>query len=209
MSPTRSRNLPLLVLIGVITLITIIDWQIGLRNWMPVPAEVSAAWESALRGDISGSVIAEFFTLLAAAFLHADFGHLSTNLIFIWIFGAVVLEICGWRWLLFFFVVTTIGASIGQILLDPDSLIPMLGASGALMGFEGVYLGLAVQKKRPDPFIWPMAHPISSGQLAAIGVMSVVLFDLVGLFGPGAGIAYGAHIGGFVTGIFVSFLRRD
>ena len=199
----------MMILVGLIVFFTSWDWIFGLKSWMIVPREVAASFSEIRAGQVSGGAVSELLSCLGCAFLHGDLDHLVGNLLFFWIFGAVILELTGWRWLFVIFVTTSVGASIGQVMMDPESVIPTLGASGAVMGFEGAYLGMVVRKNRPDPHVWPMSQAIPPGHLAAIGVVGVFL-DMQGIYGNTPdGIAYGAHVGGFVTGIFVSFLRRD
>ncbi len=207
LEPSLKTRLPVLILLGLITLISVIDWIHNLGAWMMVPADVMNAWESARAGDLGTGVVNALLTSLTAAFLHGDGSHLLGNLLFLWIFGVVVFELCGWRWMLLVYVVTAIGGSIGQIMLETDSIIPVLGASGAVMGMEGFYFGLATQKKRPDSNVWPLARPVNSGELAAAGVVGIIL-DFMGVLGDGQGIAYGAHIGGFVTGMLLSLIAH-
>jgi membrane associated rhomboid family serine protease len=202
-----AKRLPVLVLLGVIILITSIDWIHGFDEWLMVPANVVGAWEAFRAGDFTGETLFTLATTITAAFLHGDGGHLLMNMLFLWIFGVVVLELCGSHWLILVFVITAVGGSIGQIMLDPGSPIPVLGASGAVMGLEGFYFGLAVQRPRPNSHVWPLARPVNSGELAAFGVIGVAL-DFLGVLSPGQGIAYGAHIGGFVTGMILSLLAN-
>ncbi|MDA7882299.1 rhomboid family intramembrane serine protease [Akkermansiaceae bacterium] len=199
----------MMILVGAIVFFTSLDWIYGLDGWQAVPGEIKAAFNELRAGQISFDAVSELLSCLGCAFLHGDLDHLIGNMLFFWIFGAVILELTGWRWLLVIFVITSVGATIGQVMQDPDSMIPMVGASGAVMGFEGAYLGMVVRKSRPDPHVWPMSHAIPPSHLAAIGVIGVAM-DMQGIYGNTPdGIAYGAHVGGFVTGIFVSFLRRD
>ena len=127
------------------------------------------------------------------------------NMLFLWIFGVVVQELCGWKWLFGVFLITAAGGSVGQILLNTESAIPTLGASGAVMGIEGFYFGLATLRPRPDAKVWPIARPVSSTELATAAIIGVVL-DFMGVIGPNMSIAYGAHIGGFITGIVISLI---
>lgn len=204
-----QQRMPLILLIGVIVLLTSWDWIHGLESWMAVPGEITAAFLEIKGGDFSWDAISELSSLLGCTFLHADMAHLVGNLIFFWIFGAVVLELCGWRWMLVIFVTTSVGATLGQMMLDPYTMTPGLGASGAVMGFEGAYLGMVVRKPRPDPYVWPMSHPMPPAHLAGLGVVFVMM-DLGDIIGQSANnIAYGAHVGGFVAGIFVPFLRKE
>ena len=210
-SSLRTR-LPVLILLGIITVISIIDWIHGLETWMMVPDKVVNSWQNLQNGEALSDIWQPLATSLTAAFLHANVAHLIGNLLFLWIFGVVIFELCGWPWMVAAFLITAIGGSIGQILLETDSVIPVLGASGGLMGLEGFYFGLAFQHERPPSTVWPIARTVSSEQLALAGVIGVTL-DFAGVLDGGKGIAYGAHIGGFVTGILLSliadrFIRR-
>jgi membrane associated rhomboid family serine protease len=201
-SSVRKR-LPVGILLAVVAVITVIDWNHDLGAWMMRPSEVVAAWESLRGGDFSSETLKVLATTTTSEFLHADMGHLTGNALFLWIFGVVVCELCGWRWLVAAFLITGVGGSIGQILVNVDSDIPTLGASGGLMGLEGFYFGLAFQRPRPEVEVWPLARPVNSTELAAAGVVGV-FFDLFGILGPAQGIAFGAHLGGFVTGMLLS-----
>lgn len=195
--------MPVVILLGVIAVVSVLDWQVGLGAWMMRPFEVSAAWEALREGDFAAGIWKPLATTLTAAFLHGDLSHLFGNLLFLWIFGVVVCELCGWRWMVAVFLLTAVGGSVGQTLLDARSRVPVLGASGGLMGMEGFYFGLAFQRPRPEAQVWPIARPVSSGQLAAMGVVGLAL-DFMGIMGGGGGIAYGSHIGGFASGILLS-----
>jgi len=205
LDPVVEKRLPVLILLGCIVVVSLIDWQRDLGAWMMRPVEVAGAWEQVREGNFSSGVWQSLATTVTAAFLHGGLGHLSGNLLFLWIFGVVVCELCGWRWMVAVFVVTAVGGSLGQILLDPGSAAPVLGASGGLMGMEGFYFGLAFLRPRPEAHVWPIARPVGSAQLAAVGVLGIA-FDFMGIMGGGQGIAYGAHLGGFASGIILSTL---
>ncbi|MGY8646006.1 MAG: rhomboid family intramembrane serine protease [Verrucomicrobiales bacterium] len=208
MQAELKKRLPVVLLMVVVIIATFYDWIVGLDGWMAVPLEITQAWKQALEGNFSSEVVAELASVMGANFLHAGGNHLMGNMLMFWIFGAVVLEIVGWRWLFAIFVLTGIGAVVGHTLLDPYSPIPMLGASGIVMGFQGAYLGLSVQRPRGETQVWPIAHPVSPSQLAGLAIFGVML-DFMGVTGlGGSNTAYGAHIGGFVTGMVVSYLRR-
>src|SRR5690606_22546705 len=111
---------------------------------------------------------------------HADGQHVLFNMLFLWIFAALAVELLGHRWMFVIFLFTAVAGSIGHAVSNAGDSIPMLGASGAVMGFEGAYLGLAIRWKLPDPHVWPMARPIPPAQLAAIAVIGVVM-DVMGI----------------------------
>jgi len=200
---------PIALLSAVIALTSVVDWWFGLESWWCVPILVEAGWTGLLGGDFSWINLKFVSTTVTCAFFHGDVSHLLGNMLFFWIFGSVVLEICGWRWMVAIFLFTAVGASLGQILVNRGGFIPMLGASGTVMGFEGAYLGLVMRKARPDPFVWPMARSIPAGHLALVGIFGVIL-DVMGILpqSPSSNVAYAAHIGGFLTGVAVSFSRR-
>jgi len=214
LDPVIEKRVPVLVLLGVISIITILDWMHGTgefgqrsEKWMMTPAKVVDAWEATSNGDLSRDNLETLATSLTAGFLHADGSHLGGNMLFLWIFGVVVAELCGWRWMVAAFVITVIGGTIGHILFDPQSSIPCLGASGGVMGLEGFYFGLAFLHPRPDSHVWPLARPVNSTQLAATGVIGIALAFL-GLMGPPSSIGHSAHIGGFVAGMLLATLAN-
>jgi membrane associated rhomboid family serine protease len=127
-------------------------------------------------------------------------------MLFFWIFGALIVELLGWRWMLLIFGLTAIAGGIGHVMLNRESFIPMLGASGAVMGFEGAYLGLATRWSLPDPHVWPMSRPIAPSQLGLLAAAGVAL-DYFGIMSAqDSGIAYGAHVGGFTMGLLLGAL---
>ncbi len=206
LGPSR---LPILLLAATIVLVSIADWLLDFTSAMMVPLLVEEGWDRLKAGEISWKSLWPLITMVTHAFLHSGPQHLLWNMLLFWIFGSVILEICGWRWMLAIFIITAVGGALGQMMIDRGGMIFMLGASGTVMGFQGAYLGLVVQKARPNPFVWPMASPIAPSHLAAFGVIAI-LMDMMGVLrqSPGDQIAYGAHIGGFVSGIFVSFFHK-
>jgi membrane associated rhomboid family serine protease len=194
---------PLLALIAGISFVFILQSIFGREaysGFMAVPSEVVEAWNSLRAGDFSAGSAAEIGTLLSCALLHGGADHLMGNMLFLWIFAALAAELLGHRWMLVVFVVTAVCGSLCHVALNADESIPMLGASGAVMGFEGLYLGMAVRWHLPDPHIWPMARPIPPGQLAMLGILGLAM-DFMGFMGGSLGVAYGAHLGGFIGGM--------
>jgi membrane associated rhomboid family serine protease len=193
----------LLILIGLAQAARGPDWY---GPWMCTPAAITGAWSTLLEigpAQVDWQPVA---TLLTCAFLHGSPEHLGSNLIFLWMFGALLNALLGWRWLLGLFGLTAIGASLVQTALEPSSPVPMLGASGAVMGLEGAYFALATRFVLPDPQVWPLARPVTPSRLAAFAVLGVA-FDYVAIFGGStAWIAFGAHVGGFTTGLLIGGL---
>ena len=165
---------------------------------MAVPSDVVEAFRSLRSGDFSGSV--SLFTLFGASLLHGNMLHLLGNMLYLWIFAAIAAELLGHRWMIFIFVFTAICGSACHVALNPEETIPMLGASGAVMGFEGLYAGMVVRWRLPDPHVWPIARPVPPAHLAAVGVLGL-LMDFSGYLGGDLGVAYGAHLGGFIGGM--------
>lgn len=192
-------------LIAFITAVFIVQCFTGdslTLRFTAVPHEIVSAWGEIRSGNFSKAAAEEMFTLFSATLLHGDFSHLSGNMIFLWIFAAIASELLGARWLIPIFVFTGICGSICHVALNADSPIPCLGASGAVMGFEGLYLAMVVRWRLPDPHVWPMASPVAPGRLAFLGVLGLIL-DFNGYIGGEMGVAYSAHLGGFIGGLFL------
>ena len=124
-------------------------------------------------------------------------------MIFLWAFGSLCADLLGYtRVFLLFFLFGAVG-NIVQTLLNPGSPIPVVGASGSILGFEGLYLGLAMVWDLKWPDVWPLAHAIPPMQLGLFAMIGVA-FDVFSLMNHAQGVAYGAHLGGFLTGLFIA-----
>jgi membrane associated rhomboid family serine protease len=153
-------------------------------------------------------------TLFSSMFLHGGWMHLIGNMLYLWIFGNNVEDAVGHVKFVVFYLACGVAAALIQGFADPSSAMPMVGASGAIAGVLGAYLllypraqvlvliplGFFIQILRiPAVFVlgfWFLLQFISQAMTAAGG-------------GQGGGVAYWAHIGGFVAGaLLILFLRR-
>ena len=114
-----------------------------------------------------------YLTLLSSMFMHGGFMHLFGNLLYLWIFGDNVEHRFGTIPFLCFYIVSGLAASFSQILLDPDSIIPTLGASGAISGVMGAYLVLFPKNKVRAILLY---FVVSVPAIVAIGFWIVMQF---------------------------------
>jgi len=168
-----------------------------------IPIRVRAATDAVLAGQFGTEQAVAFGTLVSSIFLHGDPQHILYNMVFLWTFGILTSDILGqWRTLAAF-LGTGICGGVLHIALNPDSSAPMVGASGAIAGLEGVYLGLALRWQLPDAEIWPLAHPVPPMYLGFFAVLGF-LGDLKLFADHDQKIAYGAHLGGFLSGLLIA-----
>ena len=149
-----------------------------------------------------------YLTLLWAMFMHGGLGHIGGNMLYLWIFGDNVEDRLGHLKYLIFYLLTGLAASFAQIAVAPNSRIPNLGASGAIAGVLGGYLVLFPHKTVRVMMGYSIAHVPA---IFAIGLWGVMQF--IGGFGQlgreGGGVAYMAHIGGFIAGMVLVFVFRN
>lgn len=197
---------PLLALIAAISAVFVVQTVVGepaYFDFMVVPGKIVHAWDAMRSGAFAAGSARDFGSLLSYAFLHADGAHLLFNMLYLWIFAALAAELLGHGWMLVIFGFTAICGGICHVALNAGEFVPMLGASGAVMGFEGLYLGMAARWQLPDPQVWPMSRSIPPSQLAALGGIGF-LMDFTGLMDGSQGVAYGAHMGGFIGGMVLA-----
>jgi rhomboid family protein len=152
-----------------------------------------------------------YLTLITSMFMHGGFAHILGNMLFLWIFGDNVEHRVGHIPYAIFYLVAGIIGSLAQIAISPDSVIPSLGASGAISGVLGAYLVFF-----PNNKVWIIVFrfiPYAVPAIVAIGLWA--LFQFISGFGSIAttdettgGVAYMAHIGGFVAGVIFGLIGR-
>ena len=149
------------------------------------------------------------FTLLSSMFLHGGWMHLIGNMLYLWIFGNNVEDAMGHVRFVAFYLLCGIAAALAQIAADPASTIPMVGASGAIGGVLGAYLVLHPQARVlvliPLGFFTRLIYVPA---FLVLGLWFVLQFLSAPMTQQGGGVAYWAHIGGFVAGAALIFPFR-
>jgi membrane associated rhomboid family serine protease len=161
-------------------------------DWALVPAEVLAGYDT--------------HTVFTSMFLHGGWMHLIGNMVFLWIFGDNMEDLLGHLGFLGFYIVSGLGAAAGQILAGPASVVPMVGASGAIAGVMGGYL-LFFPRARIDVLviivflikIFTIPAWLMLGLWFGLQLVSGLSMDVAG-----GGVAYWAHAGGFVAGVLLA-----
>ena len=151
-------------------------------------------------------VAAEPIALFTSMFLHGGFMHLAGNMLFLWIYGDNVEHRLGMTRFLAAYVGSGVIATLFHAVLDLDSALPVVGASGAISGVLGFYF---IWFPRNRVRLWVMLFPFFMNVIYAparlvLGMYLIIdnLFPfLVARGGEGGGVAYGAHIGGFLGGL--------
>jgi membrane associated rhomboid family serine protease len=146
-------------------------------------------------------------TLFTAMFSHAGLLHLGGNMLFLWIFGNNVEDSMGRVRFVAFYLLAGLAATAGQVAMEPDAIVPTLGASGAVAGILGGYI-LLYPRARVVTVVF-LVFFFTILELPAILFLGVwfgqqLLFgalDLTSPAGSGGGVAYFAHVGGFVFGL--------
>ncbi len=155
--------------------------------------------------------IPRYLSPFTSMFLHGGWLHLLGNMLYLWIYGDNVEDCMGHvRYVMFYFL-CGIAAIFAQALSDPHSAYPIIGASGAISGVLGAYLLLFPRAKVLTLILLPFFFTTVRlpAMLPLLLWFAVQLVSDLAVHGGGAGVAYGAHIGGFLAGMaLVPFLKR-
>jgi membrane associated rhomboid family serine protease len=138
------------------------------------------------------------FTLFTAMFVHGGLLHLAGNMLFLWIFGDNIEDVLGHFRYILFYLASGVIASLAHVLVEPSSIMPMIGASGAIAGVLGAYFLLF-----PRAQVLTLVFLIFFVTVVRIpAVIFLGFWFLLQIFssGYGGGIAWYAHIGGFMAG---------
>jgi len=155
-----------------------------------------------------------WLTLLTSMFMHGGWLHIGGNMLFLFIFGDNIEKAYGHIKYLIFYLVCGIVAGLAHVLSQPDSIIPSLGASGAISGVMAAYLVLfptnRVRVLLTLGVIW--LRPIAVPAVVMIGIWALLQFvngiGSIAVTDQTSGVAYWAHIGGFIAGAVITLLAK-
>jgi len=202
---TRVRTLPVVTysLIALNVLIFLLQLSGGdqfIKDWAFIPSRFSAA------------PAADAVTIFTAMFMHGGWLHLFSNMLFLWIFGDNVEDRFGHFPFLVFYLLVGVAATFAQFAFAPGSSVPNVGASGAIAGVLAAYL-LMFPQSRVNVLLGRQI--VAMPAVIVLGLWIVLqLFSGVGTIAytdetaDVGGVAYMAHIGGFVAGLLLTFLFR-
>ncbi|MBI5453419.1 MAG: rhomboid family intramembrane serine protease [Deltaproteobacteria bacterium] len=147
------------------------------------------------------------FTLLTSMFVHGGLFHVAGNMLFLWVFGDNVEDAFGHFTFLVFYLATGVIASLSHIMMDPSSTVPMIGASGAVAGVLGAYF-LMFPRAQVKTLVF-LVFFVTVARIPAVVFLGFwFLLQILSSGAASGGIAWYAHIGGFMAGIIGVFLIR-
>ena len=207
-NPTSGRPIVTYFLIGICVLVFLI--QLGSQSYKTGQLFYSYGLiPSVLMGHnqlpIDLYMVPAYVTIFSSMFMHGGFMHLIGNMLYMWIFADNIEDNLGPAKFIIFYLLSGVGAAMAQVFMDVHSQIPMVGASGAIGGVLGAYL-----INHPNARVLVLIPFGFFSQLIKIRALYVLGFWFILQFiSSGGGVAYAAHIGGFVSGmILILFFNK-
>lgn len=205
-------------LIGVNVLIFLLQLSLGdsfTNGWAAVPYEIVhhtdlvgtqtiQAGGHAVNLRLYPSPTPIYLTLLTSMFMHGSWLHIGGNMLYLWIFGDQIEDLLGHFRFLVFYLICGFAADIAHIMFNLDSVVPTLGASGAIAGVLGAYL----VKYPTNPVRVLMFRVITVVPAVVVLGFWILLqvFSQMTIDADTSGVAYMAHIGGFAAGVVLVFV---
>jgi membrane associated rhomboid family serine protease len=166
---------------------------------------ISADITGYLSGNSDLSLVAVLLPALTSMFLHGSWMHVIGNMWFLWIFGDNIEDYLGHFPFLAFYLASGIGAAFAQVILNPHSRVPTVGASGAIAGVLGAYFVLYPRARVliwfPIMFLFYLPAWVTLGYWFAMQFLSGAATSMAAYSDTQGGVAFWAHVGGFVVGI--------
>jgi membrane associated rhomboid family serine protease len=215
-NPSASK--PVVTALVLVACVLVFVWQLSLGARAGRQVIVSLGLIPAVllgRSELPAelNLVAPPLTMLTSMFMHGGWLHLIGNMLFLWVFADNVEDSMGHGRFIAFYLLCGIAAALAQALPQPESTIPMVGASGAVSGVLGAYLLLYPHARVLTVIplgIWFPVLRIPAGVLLTLW-FGLQLFSnwLIQESGRGGGVAFRAHIGGFVAGmLLIPFMKH-
>ncbi|NIR32455.1 MAG: rhomboid family intramembrane serine protease [Gammaproteobacteria bacterium] len=214
-NPTQTR--PVVTVTLIVTCVLVFFWQLslgseGMQRAVYALGVIPAVLFEGKSLPPELQVVPPVATIFTSMFLHGGLLHLGGNMLYLWIFGNNIEDAMGHGWFIAFYLLCGVAAVLMQALPDTSATVPMIGASGAISGVLGAYL-----------LLYPRAHVlvlipfgfflqmVSLPAVVVLGLWFVIQLISSAFAGSGGGVAFGAHVGGFVAGMALIplFKRRS
>jgi membrane associated rhomboid family serine protease len=174
---------------GLVFLRELLGGDAFVTRWSVIPADIAAGHH--------------WITILTAMFMHASWSHIIGNMVFLWAFGPEVEDLMGPRRYVGFYLLGGLAATLAQVAAGPGSTVPNLGASGAIAAVMGAFLVTYPRDRiRSVLVIFVFVRVTYIPAALLIGVWVLTQFLSLGAVAqePTDGVAYAAHVGGFIFG---------
>ena len=201
--PSSKKPFVMYSLMAINILLFIYEISLG-KNLMYFIFDFGCIPSDIIRGE-------KLYTLITSMFLHGDFAHIIGNMLFLYIFGDNVEDALGHLWFLLFYIVSGLSGSFLHILFNINSSIPTIGASGAISGVLGAYFILYPRAKiltLVPVFFFLRLMYLPAFIMLGIWFFYQLILGLSTISTHGTGIAFFAHIGGFLFGVLVGWLVK-
>jgi membrane associated rhomboid family serine protease len=225
MIPLRDANpvrrTPVATIAIIVACIAVFAYRLGLESTPDGGAAAAAFFEryGLVPAHLSAAIASgrglgeELVAVVTSMFVHVDLQHIVGNMIFLWIFGNNIEDRLGRLGFIAFYLLAGIAAAATQFAIDPGSTVPMVGASGAISAILGAYVVLF-----PGARVLSLVFLVFFYQLIEVPAWAYLGFWFVlqlvdglgslGVAGSQGGVAFFAHIGGFLVGVAVGLLLR-
>ena len=213
----RKKTFPLITLLLLAANVTAFVFQMIDENGMQavitkygaIPWEIVHFQELPHQQWVYQTDIPNILTLITSMFMHGGVLHLLGNMLYLWIFADNVEALTGHVRFLPFYILCGIAAAITHIIFDPQSTVPMVGASGAISGVLGAYF-IRFPKAKVDMlfifFFFIRVFRVPAPVMLGVWFLMQLLSGFGSLGQQGGGVAWFAHIGGFAAGMILIFL---
>lgn len=205
-NPTANFPIVTVIIIAVNVIVHFMLLPLGVKEHSAVFMQYGFIPGRLFAGEWINSPLPPVLTLFSSMFLHGGLMHLVGNMLYLWIFGNNIEDIMGPFRFTAFYLLCGIGAAMLQSIIKPDSVIPMIGASGAISGVMGAYL-IRFPKARVTVlfflFFFIRIFQVPASVVLGFWIFFQFISGFGSLGGSGGGVAFFAHIGGFAFGILL------
>jgi membrane associated rhomboid family serine protease len=206
----RAASRPLVTVTILIACVLVFLWQLSLgevgKRMVLALGLVPAVLFGNAQLPAELSLVPPPLTIVTSMFMHSGWLHLIGNMLYLWVFADNVEDCMGHRRFIIFYLLCGIGAALAQALPEPRSAVPMIGASGAVSGVLGAYLLLYPHARVLTVIplgIWFPVVRIPAGVLLTFWFALQLVSNWLLQQGGKGGVAFRAHIGGFLVGILL------